>query len=232
MRQAVRLMVLIAFASNVFAESSTPKLVLDNIHFQMSAKQWVTTQSALLRVTIHVTLTKADLVKARAEIMEKLKKIGNGEWHLTQFNRSQDSSGLESLFVQAQARINQADLTDIYQNAKSASIPGARYDISGVEFLPSLEEVQQVKAKVREQLYQQVNEEIARINKVYPNQSYSVKELSISEGETPVPMQRAYKAAEMNAAVMAAEPAPMLAVSNQIILTADVIASSNRKQGN
>lgn len=232
MRQVVRLMVLIMFASNVFADGSTPKLVLDNIHFQMSAKQWVTTQSALLRVTIHVTLTKADLVKARAEIMEKLKKIGNGEWHLTQFNRSQDSSGLESLFVQAQARINQADLTDIYQNAKAASIPGARYDISGVEFQPSLEEVQQVRAKVREQLYQQVNEEIARINKVYPNQSYSVKELSISESETPIPMQRAYKATEMNAAVMGAEPAPTLAVSNQIIMTADVIASSNRKQGN
>ena len=86
--------------------------------FQVSSKQWVTTQTAILNVNINVTLNNADLVKARADIMDSLNKIAKGDWHLIEFDRSQDSSGLEKLYVQAQARVDQASLTDIYQNAK------------------------------------------------------------------------------------------------------------------
>lgn len=233
MRKVPGFLALMFLSSSVFAVEVQPKLVLDKVNFQLSAKQWVTTQSALLHVTINVTLNKADLVKARADIMDKLQKIAKGEWHLTRFDRSQDNSGLERLYVQAQARINQGELTDIYQNAKSASAPGARYDISGVEFKPSLEEIQQVRTKIREQLYQQVNDEIARLNKAYPEQHYSVKQLEFGEGETVMPMHKAYRAQEVNAmAGASAAPAPMLAVSNELVLTANVSAASNRKQGN
>lgn len=123
-------------------------------------------------------------MKARADIMDSLNKIAKGEWHLVQFDRSQDSSGLEKLYVQAQARVDQSALTNIYQNAKSVSKPGAKYEISGVEFKPSLEETQVVRAKIREQIYQQVNDEIDRMNKAYPKQNYSVSNLVFSRVTT------------------------------------------------
>jgi hypothetical protein len=221
------LMVLTPFA---WADNETPDLVLDKIFFQVSAKQWVTTQTALLNVSINATLSNADLVKARADIMDSLNKIAKGEWHLVQFDRSQDSSGLEKLYVQAQARVDQSALTNIYQNAKSVSKPGAQYEISGVEFKPSLEETQVVRAKIREQLYQQVNDEINRMNKAYPKQNFSVSNLVFVEGDNIPQQPRAYQAKEMNALTMAAAPAP-LTVSNELILTAMVEAASNRKQG-
>ncbi|HAT6335567.1 TPA: hypothetical protein GJ773_14205 [Legionella pneumophila] len=221
------LMVLTPF---VWADNETPDLVLDKIFFQVSAKKWVTTQTALLNVSINATLSNADLVKARADIMDSLNKIAKGEWHLVQFDRSQDSSGLEKLYVQAQARVDQSALTNIYQNAKSVSKPGAKYEISGVEFKPSLEETQVVRAKIREQLYQQVNDEIDRMNKAYPKQNYSVSNLVFFEGDNIPQQPRAYQAKEMNALAMAAAPAP-LTVSNELILTAMVEAASNRKQG-
>ena len=111
-------------------------------------------------------------------------------------------------------------------------MPGAKYEVSGVEFKPSLDETQAVRAKVREQLYQQVNAEISRMNKIYPSQNYSVSNLVFVEGDNP-PVQppRAYQAKEMNTMVMAVAPAP-LAVSNELVMTAMVEAASNRKQGN
>ncbi|HAT6830463.1 TPA: hypothetical protein JBI63_05875 [Legionella pneumophila] len=221
------LMVLTPFA---WADNEKPELVLDKIFFQVSAKKWVTTQTAILNVNINATLSNADLVKARADIMDSLNKIAKGEWHLVQFDRSQDSSGLEKLYVQAQARVDQSALTNIYQNAKSVSKPGAKYEISGVEFKPSLEETQIVRAKIREQLYQQVNDEIDRMNKAYPKQNYSVSNLVFFEGDNIPQQPRAYQAKEMNALAMAAAPAP-LTVSNELILTAMVEAASNRKQG-
>lgn len=231
MKQFVGMMALIALNPVALAgEVLVPPMVLDKVLFQVSGKQWVTTQTALLNVNINVTLSKADLIKARADIMDSLNKIAKGEWHITEFDRSQDSSGLEKLYVQAQVRVDQAALTDIYQNAKTVSMPGAKYEINGVDFKPSMEEIQAVRAKIREKLYQQVNDEMTRMNKAYPTQMYSVSNLVFVEGDN-VPQPRPYEAKQTNAMVMAASPAT-LTVSNELVLTALVEAASNRKQGN
>ncbi|MFA6303362.1 MAG: hypothetical protein WC627_09565 [Legionella sp.] len=227
MRKVASLLALLAFSVSAIAEDVVPKIVLDKIMFQISAKQWVTTQTALLSVSINATLSNADLVKARADIMDRLAKIAKGDWHLLEFSRSQDSSGLEKLYVQAQARVDQSALTSIYQNAKSVSLPGAKYEISGVEFKPSLEETQAIKEKVRSQLYQNINDEVGRINKVYTNQNYTVSAIAIVEGE-PVIAAKRYEAKELNTMAMVASPAP-LNVSNELMLTALVEVASNRK---
>ncbi len=229
MRKIAGALALLSLTPMAFAEIIVPKIVLDKVQFQIATKQWVSTQTALLSVNINVTLSSADLVKARADIMDRLNKIAKGDWHLIEFNRSQDNSGLEKLFVQAQARVDQSALTEIYQNAKSVSVPGARYDVGGVEFKPSLEETQVVRAKIREQLYQKVNEEIARINKVYPTQNYSVSNLVFVEGDN-VPQPREYLAKEMNTMAVPAAAAPPLSVSNELVITAVVEAASNRTE--
>jgi len=112
------------------------------------------------------------------------------------------------------------------------STPGTKYEVSGVDFKPSLEETQEVKAKVRERLYNQINEEIARMNKAYPTQNYTVSNLIFVEGGDGVAAQpRAYQAKEMNVLAVSAPPvgAP-LTVSNELILTALVEAASNRNE--
>ncbi|KTD66841.1 hypothetical protein Lste_3047 [Legionella steelei] len=239
MRQiAVRILALMVITSFAFAEGvlpppppPQPQLVLDKIDFQLSAKQWVTTQTALLGVNINVTLTSADLVKARADIIERLNKIAKGDWHLIEFDRSQDNSGLEKLYVQAQARVNQEALTDIYKNAKEVSLPGAKYEISSVDFKPSFDETQNVLGEIRQRLYQQVNDELARINKAYPGQNYSLSNLTFMEGSNPS-QPRPLQAKVMNTMMAgeAAAAAPALTVSNELILTAIVEVASNRKQ--
>lgn len=234
MKHGAGMLVLLALPTLVVAaDTNMPPLTLDKVMFQMSTKQWVTTKTALLNVSISATLNSADVVKARADIIDSLNKIAKGDWHIVSFNRSQDSSGLEKLEVQAQARIEQAELTDIYQNAKSVSMPGAKYYINSVDFKPSLEEVQAVKAQVRQKLYQQINDEMARMNKAYPTQTYTVNNLAFFDGDNVGIQPRAYQAKEMNVMAMAgAGDSASISVSNEIVLTAVVEAASNRKQGN
>lgn len=227
-QQIAKIFALMTISSLALAQESPPQLVLDKISFQVASRQWVSTQTALLQVSVNVTLNHADLVKARADIMDSLAKIAQGEWHLLEFDRSQDSSGLEKLTVVAQARVDQAKLTDVYRNAKTVSMPGAKYDVSAIEFKPSLEETQAVRSKIRETLYQQVNDELARMNKAYPGQHYSVSHLAFVEGEIPQ-QPKAYQAKELNAMVLAGSSAPALTVSNELLMTAFVEAASNRK---
>ncbi|WP_133127468.1 hypothetical protein [Legionella nagasakiensis] len=231
MKKMAGLLGLVLFNSQGYALDIPIEPALDKITFQVSAKQWVTTKTALLTVNINATLNNAELVKARAEIMAQLAKIAQGEWHLTQFDRSQDSSGLEKLTVQAQARVDQASLADVYKNAKSVSKPGTNYDIGSIEFKPSLEEVQHVKNALREQLYGQVQNELARINKIYAGQAYSVYNMVFIEGDS-MPQPKAYQAREMINTMAIAAPAPVLTVSNELIMTAMVQVASNRQSEN
>ncbi|ARG97120.1 hypothetical protein [Legionella micdadei] len=234
MRKLAAMLALAALSPLANAANLPHKMMLDKVVFQVSAKQWVTTQSALLTVSINATLTNADLVKARAEIMNNLNKIAAGQWQLTQFDRSQDSSGLEKLYVAAQARVPQGSLTDIYQNAKNVSKPGATYEINAVEFKPSLEETQQVRAQLRDYLYQQINGELNRLDKTYTNQNYSVHRIYFFEGDQAIPMAKAYQPRALNTMVMAAAatPAPALTVSNELIMNALVELASNRQEEN
>lgn len=203
-------------------------LILDKVAFQVSARQWVSTDTALLSVSANVALSHPDVVQVRADIMKKLANIAAGDWHVTQFERREDNSGLEKLFVMAEARIPQANLTGIYQKAKDNSKPGLTINISGVEFKPGLEEFQKIKTSLRERLYQQVTEELSRLNKVYPNQQYTLNSLSFMEGEG----EPQFKAKQMNVMTAAATPAPAadMSVSNEIVMTAVVEVASNRSR--
>ncbi len=200
---------------------------LDTISFDMTARQWVNTETALVSVSINMTLNSTNVVKARQDIMDKLQKIAKGEWHITQFDRSVDSSGLEKISVNAQSRIMQADLTPIYQNAKSVSLPGASFSISAIEFKPSLVELQNAKAKLRETLYGLIKEELTRINKIYSPQNFTINDLSFSEGG-PIPVARNMQGDMMSNAMVLGGAAPLV-VSNELTLQAQVKAASNRQ---
>lgn len=204
---------------------------LDKITFQLSTKDWVSTEAALVTVNVNATLSNANLVQARNDITANLEKIAAGKaWHITQFERSQDSSGLEKLYVEAKARLPGTSLTAIYENAKRISKPGTTYTVNGLEFKPDLQEIQQVKQTLRSRLYQQVNDEIARLNKVYPEQHYSVNRLYIVEGDAPLPVGAVAKHADM--VMMARAPAPAaIAIENELVLTAIVEVASNRTEG-
>lgn len=204
--------------------------ILDKVAFQMTSRLWVKTNTALVSIHINATLNNADLLQARADILARLHKIAAGEWQLVQFERSQDSSGLEKLFVDAQARVAQNSLTDIYKNAKEVSKPGAVYTVNSIDFKPSSVEIQQAKAGLRQRLYQMVSQEIARLNKAYPAQSYSLNSLYFYEGDAPV-MAPQMMGTTLNKVAYSGPRSTSeaeLPVSNELMMTAAVEAASSR----
>ncbi len=228
MRQLSAMLFALTISPVVHSMDCPPEMILDKIDFQVAAKQWVTTNTALLTVNISATLTNGDLVKARADILSKLAKIANGDWHLIQFDRSQDSSGLEKLTVIAETRMAQKDLTHIYESAKSVSKPGENYTVGSIEFKPGLDELQTVRAQLRVKLYQLVNEELDRINKSYGDQKYSLSNLVFTDDGDTSPRPVAARGMVMMAGTGASSNAPPLTVSNELTMTAMVEVASNR----
>jgi len=159
------------FAINAQADVVQP--LLNQVNLQMSAEKWATTNTANVTVAVDAALDKLGLTTANVEILKKLQKIANTpDWHITQFVRSQDKTGLEQLHVEAEARLPQNSLSGLRDAAKSISKPGEAYTIDNIDFTPSMAEIEQTAADVRNQIYNNAKQEAARLNQQYPNAHY------------------------------------------------------------
>lgn len=177
----------IFIAMPVWADVSNEAL-LNTITLQLTAEQWVTTKSALVTVGVNASVSDNDLGKIQAQVIQKLHQLSSSdEWHVTSFMRSEDQSGLEKVQISAQARLPEAELTGLRQKAKSISKPGETYTLDNVDFSPSEGEVRAANTLLRTQIYQQATDEIARLNKLYPDQKYYVHAVNFLGQMMPMP---------------------------------------------
>lgn len=212
-----------AICANAVADSnSCPPL--DKVSYQLSVDQWATSTTAKVTVSINATLEDAQLNTINSTIMANLEKIaGNVEWHITQFDRSKNQSGLEQLYAQAEARIPENALSDLRKNAKNISKPGAEYSIDAIDFSPSAAEIEKVKEDLRAQVYAKVQAELQRLDNVYPNEKFHLHSIDFS-GSSPEPMPM--RATTMLVAGANAAPATAMAVSNKVEVDARVVLAS------
>jgi hypothetical protein len=177
------------------------------------------------------------LAGINAHFIENLKKITkSGEWHITQFNRGQDKSGLEVLHIEAEARLSENDLTGLREKAKSVTKPGETYTILGIDFSPSTLELQQAHAVARVEMYNKIKEEIARLNQIYPDQHYFLHSIDFTSSppvmaamampaETYQPLAKVNSFPGSGVATLSLRVNPM-SVSSKIVEVAQVVISS------
>lgn len=226
----------ICFVSLVFpcAHADKISVPLDKVSLSFSAEQWVKTSTAKLEVSINAVLTNTSLAEMRSKILKNLNTIAKAQWHITQFNRSQDNSGLERLYVNAQARVDQALLANVNDSAKKVSQPGAKYQVANIDFSPSDQDIQSVKNLIRQDLYQKVQSEVAQLNQQFKEQHYSVfRVLIVSPDELANQRPQLQRFAKKNMVLAeAASYGANISVSNKVKLTALVTVASNRKVDN
>jgi len=211
---------LVIFAKDInLADNSTVTL-------QLQDEQWVTTNTAEVIVGIDATLDKLGLLQAREEVLKNLTQLAKTDWHLTEFSQMPNESGLEQLHISAQARIPEASLAGLRDQAKALSKPGLTFRILAINFVPSLTEIENAKALLRTAFYIAAQDEVARLNKAYPKQTYTIHSINFNDGPPPVPMN-AYVALAGDGMSKPKSAATVLAVSTKIQMTANVELTAN-----
>lgn len=206
----------------LFAEEAvTP---LNKVTIELNAETWVTTKTALVTVGINATLADKAFERIHGDILTKLKQLSSqAEWHLTSFSRNVDKSGLEQLQAQAVARLPETDMGNLRAKVKSISKPGETYTVDDIQYTPSDAEMRDAKAMLRENIYQQINVELTRLNKDFPAQKYYLNEANFV---APVIMPMA--ANTMSFAKVSS--APMMSVSDKMQLTAMIVLASQAQK--
>lgn len=200
--------------------ADTIKPVLNKVLYQTSVEEWVTTQTAEVTVSVNASLNEEKLAKAHGDILNKLSKIAKSDWHITQFNRNPNESGLEQLQVMAQTRLPETALSNLREQAKSVSQPGETFKIETVAFEPTLQEIESTRSQLRGMVYHQVQQELTELNKLYPTQKYVVHTIDFLEGMTPRPRMGGNMAVmdTMAAAAMPVTVANKMRVSAKVVL--------------
>ncbi len=165
------LMFLQIVSISIFAKQD---MNLTQIRFPISVEGWIKTASPLIRVNVTASVNPNQVAGFNALAINKLNSIAKTDWRITQFNRNQDPSGLERIQLVAEARVSDKSLNQLTIKAKAASESGQQYEISDIEYKPTLAETEQAHANLRQQIYQMAQEEAKRINQAFPEAHYEI----------------------------------------------------------
>ena len=208
----------------------SPLTTLNQVSFQVSSEQWVITKNAKVTIAVNATLNEAKLANTYTNINQKLQKIvDNVAWHITTFERSQDKSGLEQLFVTAETRLTDAQLASLRARLQSISTPGETYSIASIDYTPTLAEKEIAQSTLRSDIYQKIKTELAQLNATYPHQKFTVHTITFNEANE-IPAPRAMMFARDASAKQSTNNSP-LAVSNKLQLNARVVLASTLDSG-
>ena len=204
-----------------------PRAPLNKIDYQVTVEKWATTDTANVTVNVDAVLDKIGLANINSHVLENLHKMASdADWHVTQFDRTQDKSGLEMLHIAAEARLSQDKLTGLRDKAKDITKPGETYTIGDIDFTPSKTEIEKTEAAARSDVYAQVKQEIESLNKTYPEQHYFLHEIAFNV-PTNGPMPMAFKGARVMAVeVNTASSASNIPVNAKITEIAQVVIAS------
>jgi hypothetical protein len=200
----------------------------DSVSFMLSAEGWATTTTARVIVSVDAAVTGAAAGNARADMQKAVGSVAKADWRLTDFARSQDTTGLERWNASFEARIPEGELGGIHDAAKKASKAGMQLTVEEVAFDPTLAEVENVKAKLRADLYKQANDQLGTINTAIPGRQYRITAIDFMNNAMPhMPMMRPMAMAKnmamtASAGVAMAEDGQNMQRAEKIVMMAQV----------
>lgn len=199
---------------------------LNQVVFEVNAEQWIASKTAKVIVAVNATMNEEKSANLYQSINQKLAKVAdNAAWHITQVERNQDKSGLEQATITAEARLTDTQIANLRSRLSSVSKAGENYAIAAIEYTPTLVEREFAETTLRNQLYQQIKNELTQLNSVYPNQKFFVHNIIFSENRnSPMPGPVMFAAAMEKTATNSNSNG--LTVSNKLQLTARVILGS------
>ncbi|MFU8797333.1 MAG: hypothetical protein ACNA7Y_01360, partial [Gammaproteobacteria bacterium] len=120
---------------------------LNRVALSLTAEQWATTANARVIISMDASIKETELNKLRTSILDKLNQLApKTDWNITRFDRTESSSGLVQVQIEAEARLPESSLSDLNEKTKTLSKAGEKYRILTIDFTPSLSELEKIRA--------------------------------------------------------------------------------------
>ena len=214
------------------AWAQVPPPVMDQVVLDLTAEDWVGTETARVTVSADAAATGADAGTQRADLLKAVDGLApDAEWRIVGFDRSTDQAGLERWRAVAEARLAENALAGLADKARQASRPGLQLRIASIEFTPTLIETEAVRARLRAEIYGKAASELKALEQSFPGRKFRMGNIDFADQP---PMAYARKTREdTQPMAMAAAPAQdgPVNVSEKLVMRARVILSAVAPRG-
>ena len=178
---------------------------------------------------VDASLPAGQVGEARAGLRRALQELApEAEWHITGFNRAQDPSGLEQWRVEAETRLPEAALGNLNETARDLSRPGRKVRIAGIDFTPTMAEMEAALSALRQELYAAAEAELGRVRAQWPDRDYRIHRIDVApEGMIPQPPPQLHAMrAEASFEMAATGGGADFAISRKLMLAATVVLAT------
>jgi hypothetical protein len=209
------------------AWAQVPPPVMDQVVLDLTAEDWVGTETARVTVSADAAATGSDAGTQRADLLKAIDGLApDAEWRIIRFDRSTDQAGLERWRAMAEARLAENALGGLADKARQASRPGLQLRIASIEFTPTLSEAEAVRARLRAEIYSKAAAELKALEQSFPGRKFRMGNIDFAE-QTPIAYARKTRE-DMSSMPMAAAPAQdgPVDVSEKLVMRARVILSA------
>ncbi len=205
----------------------------DKVIFDLTAEDWVMTQTARVVVGVNAAVTQKTAGGMRKQMLKSVNSVAKASWRLTNFYRNQDSTGMEKWSASFEARLPEAVLSGLSEQAQKESKAGLQIKVKNIDFTPTLTEREAVKSTLRTQIYKQAQKQLAELNEAITGRNYRISMINFS---TNHPAARSnYRAKNMalmeaSGGSMNRSSTPSMERSEKMTLNAYIELAAEQKQ--
>jgi hypothetical protein len=243
MKYALLIAALLVLGTSARAEDAKEHRHLDDsVIFDLAAEDWVTTKTAHVEADVEAAVSANGTATARGDMLKAVNDLAKGDWRLTSFARSQDQTGLERWSALFETRLPESELGGLSEQAKKLSKAGMQLSVVGIDFTPTLDEMETARSNLRGQIYKMANEQLTTLNGSLPGHSYRISLIDFTsddQTEAPTPAPQVFHGFRAAGMAVPAPPqasaetanAPSIERAEKITLTARVILAALPEHG-
>ena len=217
------LLLTLSFAAPARAEETAKPD--DAVAFDLSAEDWVATKTAHVTLDAEAAVSAANGGTMRADMMKTVNDAAKADWKMTGFTRNQDQTGMERWSVTFDARLPETNLNGLADAVKKGSKPGLQITVGDIDFTPTLDETEAVRAALRTHILKEASDQLAALNASIPGRSYRIAQVTFENTASPTFVRPLMHRVMMAAAVSSSPPEaePSADHAQKITLDAHVV---------
>jgi hypothetical protein len=209
------------------ALAQVPPPVMDQVVLDLTAEDWVGTETARVTVSADAAATGTDAGTQRADLLKAVDGLApDAEWRIVSFDRSTDQAGLERWRAVAEARLAENALGGLADKARQASRPGLQLRIASIEFTPTLIETEAVRARLRAEIYGKAASELKALEQSFPGRKFRMGNIDFVDQPPPPYVRKTREDTQPMAMAAAPGQDGPVNVSEKLVMRARVILSA------
>ena len=173
---------------------------MSQVSMYFTTEGFVNSQTSLVSIGLSASVPANQVDALTETIKTKLAAISKEKsWRLINLTRNESDSGLMTITGQAVARLNNNAINTVQAQLKTLNKPGEKYTIDNIDYQADLQTINQAKAQLRTNLYQQMLIGQKELNAALPTSHSPFQLYKVNFNDATLPAPVAYIASNMHA---------------------------------